>query len=385
MKRYLLGCMAFGASLAFVACGGSSTSNIGSGGSSGSSGAAGAAGSGGTAGIPLADAPAKLAAAYCSLYAKCYGSLWSVFEPGEDCVTRTEKQIEDGSFSKLQGEVDAGKVIYHADKAQACLDAVAARSCDQLLQRDMPACDATVEGTVDTGGACTIDADCKGQAYCKSGATCPGKCAPLESAGGDCQSDEQCQDGLACDTTTKKCVKPAAKGQACKGGTEPDCAPPLICLGNNDSKGQTGVCMDWHNVLVSKAGQSCDPLNFKWCENAVPCVVQSVGTGGTLVASCGQKVAAGAACKASVPDQCPTGQYCKLGAQSISGTCTPLPTSGQPCAGSSTDQCAAYLRCDPATTTCKPLQRLGEACTGDMFCYSGHCASGGCAPPGCKQ
>ncbi len=379
MKKYLLGCMALGASFAFVACGGSSTSDIGNGGSGGSS------GSGGASGIALADVPAKLASTYCDLYAKCFGPVWSLFLPGEDCVTRTQKSIEDGSFSELQGEIDAGKVVYHADKAQGCLDALAARSCDQLLQRDTPACDATVEGTVDTGGDCTIDADCKGQAYCKAGATCPGKCAPLASAGTDCQSDEQCQDGLSCDNNTKKCVKPAAKGQACQGGSEPDCAPPLICLGNNNSKGQTGTCMDPNAVFVSKAGQSCDIVNLKWCENGDPCVVQSVGAGGTLVASCGQKVAAGAACKAAVPDQCPSGQYCNLQPQSVDGTCTPLPTAGQPCAGSGSDQCGPYLRCDPASSTCKPLQRLGEACTDDMFCYSGHCASGGCAPPGCKQ
>jgi len=377
--------MALGASLAFVACGGSSTSDFSNGGSGGAAGNGGAAGSGGAAGMPLSAVPSKLAKTYCDLYAKCYGPLWSVFQPGEDCVTRTQKSIEDGSFSKLQDEIDAGKVIYHADKAQGCLDAVAALSCDQLLQRDTPECDATVEGTVAMGGDCTIDSDCKGQAYCKAGAACPGKCAPLESAGGDCQADEQCQAGLSCDSTTNKCVKPAAKGQACQGGTEPDCAPPLICLGDDSTKGQTGTCMDWHDVLIAKAGASCDPVNFKWCENAVPCVVQSVAAGPTLIATCGQKVASGAACKAALPDQCPTGEYCKTPANAIDGTCTALPKSGDPCAGSSSDQCDAYLRCDSTSQTCKPLQRLGEPCSDDQFCYSDHCASGGCAPPGCKQ
>lgn len=375
MRKYLLGCMAVGASLAFVACGGSSTSDLNGG----------AAGSGGAAGIPLADVPAKLASTYCSLYEKCYGPLSALFSPGEDCVTRTQRSIEDGSFSKLQGEIDAGNAVYNADKAQGCLDELAARSCDKLLQRDSPACDATVEGTVDIGGDCTIDADCKGKAYCKAGASCPGKCAALQSAGGDCQTDDQCQDGLACDETTKKCVTPAAKGQPCKGGSEPDCAPPLLCIGDDESKGQTGTCVDWHDLLTAKAGASCDFLNNQWCENGIPCVAQSVSPTGAVTATCGQKVAAGAACKAAVPDQCPDGQYCALQPQSIDGTCTPLPKEGEACAGLGGGTCGAYLRCDASSQTCKPLQRLGEACTDDMFCYSNHCASGGCAPIGCKQ
>ncbi len=394
MKKYLLGCVALGASLALVACGGSSTSNLNAGGAAGSggtgtggSGGTGTAGSGGAAGasgMPLSDLPGKLASAYCALYDKCYGPLVSAMSSGEDCVATTTKSIEDGGFSKLQGEIDAGKVVYNGDKAQGCLDAIAATSCDQLLHHDQPACDAALDGTVPIGGDCSIDADCKGQAYCKAGAACPGKCTALESAGGNCQADEQCQDGLSCDKNTKKCVQPAAKGQACQGGTEPDCAPPYICIGSDTSKAQTGTCMDWHDVLVNKAGQSCDVTNFKWCENADPCVIQSVSATGTITAMCGQKVAAGAACKAAVPDQCPTGQYCKLQPQSVDGTCTPLPTSGQACAGISSSTCAANLRCDKTSQTCKPLQKLGEACSGDQFCYSGYCSSGGCAPPGCS-
>ncbi len=392
-----------GVSLATVlaACGGSSSSGTpadggagtGSGGSAGTSGNAGASGSAGGAGasgIPLGDVPAALAKAYCDLYDKCYGALVDISTPGEDCVTRTQKSIEDGGFNELSSSVSAGTVEYHADLVQACLDAIAGESCDQLLQRGIAACEAAVSGTVDAGGDCTIDADCKGaNVFCQGGGTCPGKCTAPLAAGQDCDRDAMCQSGLSCDATTKKCVKPPGLGDACGGGVEAECGPPGVCIGQNVQQSKTGTCKTVDQILTATNGAACSPQDGPWCVGAVPCVVTAVDAGGNVTASCGAKVASGAACHLSIPDQCPTGEYCDITVQQLltgqTGACQPVPKAGETCAAplTGTAGCEAYSRCDPTTAKCVPLHRLGEPCSTDLACYSGRCANGGCAPAAC--
>jgi hypothetical protein len=78
------------------------------------------------------------------------------------CVSNLETASAE-SKSQYQASVDAGRIIYNADDAQACLDAENALSCDQFWRGDSPeptACDTAFQGTVADGGACTIDDDC---------------------------------------------------------------------------------------------------------------------------------------------------------------------------------------------------------------------------------
>lgn len=419
MLKQGLAIASMGLLLGLGACGGSSTAGIGgtggaggsagasagsgggagtSGGPGGSAGAsggtdggAGASGGSGGSGVALGDVPGKLAKAYCDLYSKCYGALVEFSTPGEDCVTYTQKTIEDGGFNELTSSVNAGRVQYQADQMQACLDAIANQSCDSLLQRSIPACLAALTGTVPVGGNCDIDNDCKGPGvFCQANSACPGKCTKLLSAGQNCTRDAQCQSGLNCDSTTGKCVKPAALGAACGGGVDPDCGPPGICMGENTQQSQPGTCESVSQILLAADGATCNPQNGPWCKNAEPCAITGY-SGGSIVASCTATVASGAACRLAFPDECPAGEYCDITAQQVytgqTGTCTALPKPGATCAAplSGLSGCAPYSRCDTATNTCVALHRLGQSCTTDLGCYSGRCSNGGCAPSVCTN
>jgi hypothetical protein len=99
---------------------------------------------------------------------------------------------------------------------------------------------------------------------------------------------------------------------------------------------------------------------------------------------CAMPVAADAACPLGYPDPCPDDQYCMMGGTPGMGTCTSLPTAGQPCASG---QCALGLRCvvpDGAMSgVCSVPARLGQPCTANAGCVSGSCEDGVCSTPGC--
>ena len=116
-----------------------------------------ACGGGGGGSVPLADLPPKLADSLCKAYQNCYGDIFDLFLNGSDCATMTLQRLNNGTFPLLQGKIDQGKISYDGKKAQACIDSLGARSCDQLLERDSPECLAALDGTVDLGGACDLD------------------------------------------------------------------------------------------------------------------------------------------------------------------------------------------------------------------------------------
>src|SRR5512141_188473 len=111
--------------------------------------------------IGLAELPPKLASALCAAYENCYGPVFSLFLNGSDCTTVTERRIQNGSFPRLQSSIDQGKVRYDGAEVQACLDSIAGRTCAELLERDTPECLGALDGTVELGGACELDEECK--------------------------------------------------------------------------------------------------------------------------------------------------------------------------------------------------------------------------------
>jgi hypothetical protein len=63
----------------------------------------------------------------------------------------------------------------------------------------------------------------------------------------------------------------------------------------------------------------------------------------------------------------------------LDATCAPLPKTGETC-GEPTGSCAAGNTCD-ADGKCRAIGRLGDACSADGLCYSGHCKDGYCVTP----
>jgi hypothetical protein len=360
-----------------AACGGGSSSGGGAeaGASAGGAGAE-------DEGIPLAEVPARYAAAACTVYTACLGELFALFRPGEDCEKNTTVQLDE-ELAGLQAIVDAGRIKYDGTKLQACLDDVEATGCELLNERAPESCEAALQGTVAEGGDCQLDEECEGKQYCKIEAACPGTCTLLEQAGGPCSGSSDCVSGLSCGDTGR-CVAPAEPGKACKGG-EPDCSPGYICLGNDDDSNMPGTCKEIESTFSGMDGDACS-LESKLCAAGYVCEITSVApVGGT----CAAKVSTGDACKAAFPDQCPDDEFCKLNGNPLTpfdGTCTSKPEAGEPCGKGLAPEpniCAPYARCDEGM--CREIAHLGESCTVNATCYSDHCVDGACvAANSCK-
>jgi hypothetical protein len=280
----------------------------------------------------------------------------------------------DEALATVPNAVDAGKVKYHADKVQKCLDEIAGGDCDTLANREPESCKAALEGTTKVGADCTLDFECAGDSYCKVGAACPGKCAAFEQAGGACTSNDNCANGLKCGESGH-CVAPAKKGEACQQG-EPDCADGLLCLGQDEKAKTPGTCYSIDEALAGKKDDACS-VDGKLCGSGLACEITSVTpVGGTCVV----KVASGAACHAAFPDECPDDEHCALPALNPlgAGKCTAKPKAGEACAaglGAATI-CAPYTRCDDGK--CREIAHAGETCHVNDTCYSGSCVDGAC-------
>jgi hypothetical protein len=319
-------------------------------------------------GITIEELPAQYAQAVCEVFAGCVGDLWSFFRPGEDCVKEFTITAEE-ELATLPDAITAGRVKYHADKVQKCLEDVVARGCEGLSQREPPSCQAAIEGTAAEGDDCELDAQCSGNQYCKVASACPGQCAPYEQAGGKCVSNDHCASGLKC-SAMGFCVAPSRKDEACQQG-EPDCADGLICLGEDAAAKTPGKCLVIEDVLSGEAGDPCS-LDGSLCAGGLSCEIKTVLP---LAGECVPRVAAGAACRAAFPDECPDDEYCQLPVNPLdAGTCTKKPAAGEPCAkgvGAEASICAPYARCDDGV--CRELAHAGESCSADATCYSGRC------------
>jgi hypothetical protein len=334
-----------------------------------------------TRGLPLSELPAEYARAACTAYQGCVGEIAALFGTTlEDCVETQTIAIEE-ELGEIEAAVAAGRVKYACNNVDACLDDIAARDCAGLLERESAACLAALDGTLDVGEDCSLNAECAGEAYCDFAEQCPGTCKALEPGGGTCERDDQCASGLVCFDDTGRCVAPARSGESCEQG-EPVCAPGLLCLGANAANAAPGTCSTIEQAFTAELEEPCD-LNRVWCKPGTVCEVQAVLP--ALEAECAAKVASGAACRVAAPDQCPDDEYCAVGALSLDGTCTPKPRAGQACAAPSYARetpsiCAAPLVCESGI--CRELGHLGETCDVDESCFSGTCRAGACVAGG---
>ena len=331
--------------------------------------------------VPFEELPARYATAACDAARACWGSVLEVITGGENCQENTEAAISD-ELGRLQQAMTSGKVKYDGTRAEACFAAVVAQGCSD--GGTPAACTEALDGTVAIGGDCASSFECKGgDTYCKSGGTCPGQCAPRESAEGPCSTNDDCQPGLRCDRAEGSCFRPAAAGDRCGGGTGVDCGAGLFCLGEDEDQGRPGNCRTIDEAFSGTASEPC-LIDAPLCQAALRCVVEGVDTTtGSITARCGSPVASGAACKIAIPDMCQSGEYCAVPANALEGTCTRKPGAGSPCAARGNDPpeiCALGTRCDGGQ--CRPRQKLGGSCQADEVCYSDHCSGGGCASAG---
>ena len=117
-----------------------------------------------------------------------------------------------------------------------------------------------------------------------------------------------------------------------------------------------------------------------FCMEGLSCAITGFMPGSGVTAECIGPADSGGTCNVGFPDPCPEGEYCDADLMSgeIEGTCTALPTDGEPCVeGAVFRACAAEHVCSEGT--CKSVGRIGDPCDADEQCYSGNCDGGSCA------
>jgi hypothetical protein len=204
--------------------------------------------SGGGGSVALTDFASESAKAACGRIYKCCDATeragdttWGPTEA--DCVTAMTPQLTT-SVAAFQAGIDAGRIVYHGDRAQKCLANVAALSCDWGItfnRRYVPDCAHVFDGTVATGATCTADEECT-SGFCSPVTGCAARLAVGEA----CTAPTHCQDGLYCPVSAgDHCVAAAAIGAACQvsiacqnnscvipdGASSGTCGAPMMCNG----------------------------------------------------------------------------------------------------------------------------------------------------------
>ncbi|UJR80023.1 hypothetical protein [Sandaracinus amylolyticus] len=330
--------------------------------------------------ITLDEYGAESAEATCATIERCYGPDLVEALAGPDCVGSAQRTLEQASLPQIEAAIAAGTVQYDGAAARECVDAVADASCAAIDRASLPACEDAFVGTVAAGGACALDEECAGDAFCRIELTCPGTCQARVPSGSACEGDDECQAALRCLGGT--CQAPAREGAACGGGTEIECAAGLVCLGQQEPsatmpEGRTGLCRSLPATQTAAIGATCDPDNGPLCVSGVSCALIGVTAGTTPVFECVAASTSGGACNLGFPDPCPFDHTCEgvdLAMGDFEGTCVALPRAGEPCPN---NRCGRDAWC--SSGTCRAVQSIGSACTSDADCFSGFCDGGTCA------
>jgi len=233
--------------------------------------------------------------------------------------------------------------------------ACGAPSCVNGMTTSAPTCDGA--GSCRPGLVATCSSN-----QCTDSMRCSGSCDPASSpcaasqfcnAGGACQTKNP--DGNACaqdvECTSGHCVD----GRCCGIAT---CGTCQVCTGAN------GTC-----VAVTGADDPDSCTNTRTCTAA-----------GTCTAKPGNACSVGSDCSTGhcVDGRCCTTALCGIcqACLGAGGTCVPVVAADDP------DTCTGSRTCDTFGAACRT--KLGQSCTGDEDCISGHCTDGVCCESACS-
>ncbi|HYJ10383.1 MAG TPA: hypothetical protein VEX18_15270, partial [Polyangiaceae bacterium] len=310
--------------------------------------------------------PGEYAEAVCLLFGRCWEAFADGYESsGQSCASYWELALREYAFSNLTEAVAEGRVEYRAEKARACLDAIATLSCEADLAIDADFCEGLFAGSLEPGADCTLDAECAGGMQCKVGTSCPGTCGPHAALGEACTEENRCEPGLSCLIDAEDggtCILPTGSGESCT--LRSSCSTFYTCLGLDSSDpDSTGTC-EPRDALFS--GKLDDPCAFAGargvlCEPNLVCQ-----HGGAITGVCREPVGSGEACVMALPEPCPAGEYCRitsLEATPFVGMCSKSPAVGEACdnPGGFPVLCPVNAYCDEQTGLCEPLKRSGES------------------------
>ncbi len=242
----------------------------------------------------------------------------------------------------LKEAVDIGRIAYDEKAAAACLDYVAARTCEYDFlhvftaeeQAGRDACAAVFKGRMGRNGPCMAANECAEEAIC----------------GFDPNATEECAPG-AC----RVLAQPAKLGEACTFNA--GCEQDSFCE-QDVNTGQPTVC-----VAAPKAGQAC---NQGVCAGGAFCEFDFEN--GTQ--TCVKPRPVGAACNSDY--ECEQPGICRY-TEFEGGRCFKPAEEGGACDWNGYGiQCLRFDNYCAPNNTCKQLPGKGEncvgECAGDFFC-----------------
>jgi hypothetical protein len=298
--------------------------------------------------LSIDDYPDAWLEASCELRVRCNAE-----DSVESCrSTRLPFELD----ARLIGAVDAGRVRWHGDAAEDCIEKIGLATCDTTSESYRYLhCQPAFSGTLGNGEACTLSTECISRECWTEGCTeacCVGYCAgdtvPVVGELGEPCRLSGCVAGTRCENSV--CVPLRAEGDACMWDDE--CAYDLGC----------------------GSQQRCESLAFSGerCNTQVDCrmVGEICGPQGTCEVT------------GTPGDPCLQDSHC--GARFVchtDGRCAPGPAVGQPCSFNRVCfDLGAY--CDETTDLCSLPQADGAACTFSGECESAYCFDGACASCG---
>jgi hypothetical protein len=201
---------------------------------------------GGSGGVPLDNWASELGRATCAKYAECCTP-----EEFMDKTLGSDDEMQCVQLLSAFGSLlvkaykdseAAGRLVYHGDHMQDCIDKLEALSCEQLARdeaRDLAAldCENPFEGKVENGAACATDEDCVSEwcvddSFDTMGNVIMGTCGPAPRAGMPCEGFT-CDEGFYC--VADVCQEKKADGMTCESETE--------CLSSGCNGGTCGASM----------------------------------------------------------------------------------------------------------------------------------------------
>ncbi len=291
--------------------------------------------------IAVEDLPDEVKDARCDYLVKCDGI-------ADRATCDAAISVADAELATIQAGIDNGTIKYDEDKAADCIDQLGGRSCAFEGFHDENSCEGVFTGTVATGGACVIDAQCANQ----------GECVP---SAGNCDPDTAC-----CPGTCMGGASESALGGPCDDEIHV-CSNAAYCKPGMGS-GAIGTC----TALIAGEGSACDDLRA--CANPLYCNVDfQAGTG-----TCKKPAASNAACVRDDLIACADRRdYCNA----TSLTCVRRVAVGGACTSGSMP-CVDFATC--VNGSCVAEIAAGGACVvdGDVDCTGDlECTAGTCQPP----
>jgi hypothetical protein len=205
------------------------------------------------------------------------------------------------------GSVDAGRIEFDAEKAEACLADVRAAieedTCEVAV--DSEACSQVYTPTIERGDSCAETSECVDDLYCDtsgSADSCSGICEPPKDRGAACDPslDGVCGD-LRClgeeGSATCQQVETVAEGESCSSNLE--CEGGLTCDLEDD------VCQP---ILYAEEGEECDSFRVI-CTASTQCIPRTDPETGERISRCEPVRTLGESCESSA-FHCQADAYC---------------------------------------------------------------------------